>query len=85
MSRRADRARIDNGSVSDGPFAAVSSNKHAIPMRVGNFRLVKEHQVSFAPIQVAKWRSDVSGLSVVWASSSGEIGLSVQSSSDFVD
>ncbi|GAA5957539.1 hypothetical protein JCM3765_001175 [Sporobolomyces pararoseus] len=41
--------------------------KEHIPERVGNFRLLAKHKLAGTEIHVAKWKSDKSGLSVIWA------------------
>lgn len=55
------------GSDSDSDVQG-SSSKRPIPERVGNFVLLAKHKIDVAPhIRVAKWRSEKSGLKVIWA------------------
>ncbi|KAK4057703.1 hypothetical protein OIO90_001351 [Microbotryomycetes sp. JL221] len=72
---------IPSGSSSSLEDVVSSSVPHpsedhrppAIPSTIGNFSLIEEHQVSFAPITVAKWRSRETGLSVVWSNAPGPL------------
>ncbi|GAA5857078.1 hypothetical protein JCM9279_001947 [Rhodotorula babjevae] len=51
------------------PSSSSSANKVDIPQQVGDFKLVVQDQLEFAPsVHVAKWQSESTGLKVVWAS-----------------
>lgn len=39
---------------------------------VGDFKLLKSHKVDATPMIVGKWRSQKTGMSVVWTDSPGE-------------
>ncbi|GAA6054755.1 hypothetical protein JCM3770_000927 [Rhodotorula araucariae] len=54
--------------VVDSPLPAPAAAV-AIPERVGDFKLVVQEQIEFAPkVHIAKWQSESTGLKVVWAS-----------------
>ncbi|GAA5923094.1 uncharacterized protein JCM15063_003529 [Sporobolomyces koalae] len=56
----------DCDSIVSGPSEG-QTHKH-IPDRVDSFVLLKKHKIDVAPqIRVAKWRSEKSGLKVIWA------------------
>ncbi|GAA6012656.1 hypothetical protein JCM11491_005471 [Sporobolomyces phaffii] len=54
--------------LDSAPDDSDASDHDLIPERVGNFVLLAQHEINVAPhIRVAKWQSEKSGLSVVWA------------------
>lgn len=51
------------------PSSSSPNSGIDIPKTVGDFKLVVEDSLEFAPeIQIAKWQSESTGLKVVWAS-----------------
>lgn len=55
------------------PPLRLSPSDPTIPSRVGAFDLIAEHTLSSASITVAKWASQKTGLSVVWANTPGPV------------
>ncbi|KPV78065.1 uncharacterized protein RHOBADRAFT_40608 [Rhodotorula graminis WP1] len=54
--------------------ADASRDEHVVPTRLGNFRLLAQHQLDVPPfIKVAKWQSEETGLKVVWADTPGPV------------
>jgi hypothetical protein len=43
-----------------------------IPSTVGDFKLLTEEKLEFADVKIVKWRSESTGLRVVWADVEGE-------------
>ena len=71
----------DDRSPPPSPDAA-SRAKHLVPTRLGNFRLLAQHQLDVPPfIKVAKWQSEETGLKVVWADTPGASLVSLAVSS----
>lgn len=61
-----DRAEVDPRSLSDAEEPA-RFNRQQLPERVGNFMLLSSLKLDRTEIRVAKWRSDKSGLAVIYA------------------
>ncbi|TNY19824.1 Metalloenzyme, LuxS/M16 peptidase-like protein [Rhodotorula diobovata] len=62
----------NGGSPPTSPIEA--HDDHVVPHRVGNFRLLAEHQLDVPPfIKIAKWQSEATGLKVVWANTPGPV------------
>lgn len=84
---REDTTHTDSSSDESPPHSPASSTSslgdgHAIPSRLGNFRLLTEFQLGVAPFtKVVKWQSEKSGLKVVWADTPGALatGSSIRS------
>lgn len=66
-SDTSDGDRSPPPSPSDPP-----RGEPVVPSRLGNFRLLAEHQLDVPPfIKIGKWQSDKTGLKVVWADTPG--------------
>ncbi|GAA5844592.1 hypothetical protein JCM3766R1_002672 [Sporobolomyces carnicolor] len=61
-----DRAEVDPRSLSDAEEPA-RFNRQQLPERVGNFVLLSSLKLDRTEIRVAKWRSEKSGLAVIYA------------------
>lgn len=71
----ASSVSTDTDSEDERPRAPLllSPIDSTVPSRVGAFDLIAEYTLSSAPITVAKWVSQKTGLSVVWANTPGPI------------
>ncbi|BGP44450.1 hypothetical protein JCM10450v2_000264 [Rhodotorula kratochvilovae] len=71
MARTADLHSDSSGDESPPPTPV---DEHVVPSRLGNFRLLAEHQLEVPPYtKIAKWESQASGLKVVWADTPGPV------------
>ncbi|GAA5858806.1 hypothetical protein JCM8547_004996 [Rhodosporidiobolus lusitaniae] len=77
LARLSEQAVTEFLHEDDRPPSLLETTKakdHPIPSRVGNFRLLVEHQLEVAPYtRIAKWQSEKSGLKVIWADTPGPI------------